>query len=182
MSSAISLHVRRLAAPLFAALAVAVCWGAFSATGASALTAVVCKGVSEVSYSPALTNTLANRTITEEASYASCVSPTDPDLHSVTVSPIVRTGQASCLTPLGSYSGSATLEWNTGATSTYDYNATASVVDGQVVTVVTGSISAGELVNASTLQETVLLGDLTACSGSGLTSESGQSVLKFLGL
>lgn len=166
----------RTALACSAALAGAVCCGAL-ASNASALGVVVCDGSGQVTFSPALTNTLATRTITQSGTYATCVAPLNPSLHTVTIAPESETGMASCLVPLGTYSQTSTLRWNTGQTSTFTYNVTASIDDGEFVLLLTGSITAGLLNGATATNELVLESDPTACAGSGVTLSSGPAVL-----
>jgi hypothetical protein len=176
-----SIARRRLAVLPLVLLAGAVCCGAFGVTGASALSLTTCTGTNSVTYSPPLTNTLTTTRITDQSTFGTCLS-TQSGIRSATIANGTVTGPSSCTAVLGSFSTTNTIVWNTGQTSRFDFDGTVTEVDGEFVIVLTGSITAGLFSGATATEQTTLLGDLTACGGSGLASNSGPSVLTIVRL
>jgi hypothetical protein len=56
------------------------------------------------------------------------------------------------------------------------------LADGQFVITFVGAVTAGLFTGADVNVDTVLLGDLNACSGAGLSSNSGPTTLTIAGL
>lgn len=172
--------MRKLLALTTAMLATGVVAGAV-APGASALTSVVCNGRNDVTYSPALTNSLQQTTIASATSWATCVSPTHPSIVAGSTGNQISKSE-SCMSLLGGFSSSNTITWNTGQTSTFTFNGSTEEVDGQYVIVLTGSITSGLFTGALASEQTTLLGDLTACSSAGIAANGGPSLLQIIGL
>jgi hypothetical protein len=143
---------------------------------------VTCNGINTVTYSPALTNTTQTTRITDDSAFGTCTSLTNPGIVSATVHNGTVTVPASCTALLGLFSTTNTIVWNTGQTSTFTFNGYTSEVDGQFVIALTGSISSGLFAGATATEETTLLGDLGACSGSGISTNAGPSELSIAGL
>lgn len=172
--------MRKLLVLSLTTLAVGVVGGA-AAPGASALTQVTCNGLNGVTYAPALTNTLQTTTITSTSNWATCVSATHPSIVAGSTGNQIS-GPSSCTAVLGPFSSANTITWNTGQTSTFTFNGYVTEVNGQFVIVLTGSITSGLFTGALATEQTTLLGDLSACSGAGLSSNSGPSLLTIAGL
>jgi hypothetical protein len=172
--------MRKLMVLAIAMLTAGVVGGA-TAPGASALTQVTCNGLNSVTYTPALTNTLKTTTIASASNWATCVSLTHPGIVAGSTSNSIN-GPASCTSVLGSFSDANTITWNTGQTSTFTFNGNVNQVNGQFVIALTGSITSGLFAGAVAVEATTLLGDLSACAGSGVAFNSGPSVLTIAGL
>jgi hypothetical protein len=74
------------------------------------------------------------------------------------------------------------ITWNTAQTSTFTFTGSTEEVDGEYVIVLTGSITSGLFTGSAATEQTTLLGDLSACSGAGLSTNSGPSLLEIVGL
>jgi hypothetical protein len=172
--------MRKLLVLTLTMLAAGVVGGAL-APGASALTQVTCNGLNSVTYTPALTNTTTTTTIASASNWATCVSLTHPAIVAGTTSNSIS-GPSSCTAVLGPFSSANTITWNTGQTSTFTFNGYVTAVDGQFVIVLTGSITAGLFTGALATEQTTLLADLSACSGSGIAVNGGPSLLTIVGL
>jgi hypothetical protein len=172
--------MRKLLAVTTATVAMGVV-AAAAAPGASALSLVTCNGLNTVTYSPALTNTAKQTTITSSTSWATCVSPTHPSVTAGSTGNQISKLE-SCTSALGGFSSSNTITWNTGQTSTFTFNGYTQEINGQYVIVLTGSITAGLFTGALATEQTTLLGDLTACSGAGISSNGGPAPLEIVGL
>lgn len=92
---------------------------------------------------------------------------------------------ASCISPIQSGSGTETLTWNDGTTSTWNWSSTvATNAAGQLVGTYDGEIVAGRYAGAS-LNNIVIEPntDVTACFASpGLTQTIGTATWTFIGL
>ncbi|WP_299540765.1 hypothetical protein [uncultured Streptomyces sp.] len=114
---------------------------------------VTCAVTLETQFSPGLTFTEQSTTLSFDARYRTCVSD-DPTLTSGTrtaSSTVVR----SCNSLAGTSSGTYTISWNNGQSSTINYSRSATYVAGQAVQVDTGIVASGEFSGRNYLYETV---------------------------
>jgi hypothetical protein len=156
----IALSARFVIAPvLLASLLV----GLQAATVGTASTAsadvadATCVGTQTTTYSPGLTLVPTQQNIQISWIYAPCVSVSEPAISSA-LSSATRQAPVSCLS-IGQVGSSVrVITWNTGQTSTFSYNAMSSIVNGDTVVTLTGSITAEEVIVSPSLN---LLGCLT---------------------
>jgi hypothetical protein len=141
---------------------------------------LTCTENESVSYSPGLLNT---RRPVDVSVYnvLSCTSPTDPAVTGGHVQATVHGLDRSCTDLTASGSGSYTITWNTGETSTINYNRSANHVLGTLVIVENGTVTAGKFTGDSTTHVVALLNlDLLAClTEPGLTTASGIGTYVF---
>ncbi|MGW4652068.1 hypothetical protein [Kitasatospora sp. NPDC004289] len=164
-----------------AACATALACGAVLAASApaSAATQVTCVGTTTVDFSPAITNTTQTVSVIGTDVATGCLSLTHPGLTSFNA-PFSGTATQSCTTFFGGGSGTETLYWNDGTTSTWNYTNSFSNVNGTKVGTSTGTIAAGTLAGASVTQSITFANlDLTACSTTGLSHLSGTDTWTF---
>lgn len=130
-----------------------------------------------MSYAPGLTYTPQSVSLTASGVYARCVSTDRPDITSGTYSVTRTSPQASCLTLLGSTSGTRTYHWNTGETSTIQFVDTNSYVAGNLVIEQVGTVISGVFAGQTSSGTLTLTGNLLACLSTGLTTLAGPNVL-----
>ncbi|MFH8755937.1 hypothetical protein [Streptomyces atroolivaceus] len=96
------------------------------------------------SYNPPLTNTVQNVAISVTASFAPCVSLSQPGITSGGFSVTEPTPQPrSCADILSARPTAATITWNTGQTSTISGNATTTIVGALLHSDLTGTVTSG---------------------------------------
>ncbi|MFI0421016.1 hypothetical protein [Spongiactinospora sp. 9N601] len=145
-----------------------------AAAATAAATLINCLGTTTVSFSPGLTTTPRSVVTSGQDDATTCLSLTHPGLTSF-VGPFSGTATQSCTTFFGSGSGTETLYWNDGTTSTWHYTNDFANVNGTKVGASTGRISSGALAGAEVTQTITFANlDLTACATpAGLTEISG---------
>jgi hypothetical protein len=150
---------------------------AVAAPGAQATTLFTCGGSTVARYSPALTNT--PQTVTFSGSWVlgpclNVLNPLELRTGSATSAPHAVSG-ASCDNLDNGSSGTKTIRWSTGTTTTYTYNQTASSVAGVGrVIVQQGTVTSGDFNGDAILLEEVLAsGQFTACGSTGIDSADG---------
>jgi len=154
------------------------------ALDARAVTLVTCSGTDDVHFSPGLTYSQQSVALSGQDS-ASCTSLTDPSLHSVS-DPFGGTVPLTCddLTTSG-VEATETLYWNGGSSLTSQWDATNHIelVNGNLVSVLSGPITSGTLAGVTlTVTVTMVASQLDACSQSGgLQHLSGPSTWVFSG-
>lgn len=94
-------------------------------------------------YSPPLTNTPQASASSLSWQLGPCVSASVPDLTSGTHSAANAPRERTCLELLGARSGTRTITWNTGDTSTLSMNGTTTVVGALLVVTYTGTVTSG---------------------------------------
>lgn len=150
---------------------------ALTSTPASAMVGdVICPaGNQSQTYSPGLTDTPQPVAASYNVSLGICTSLSHLNLTSGTSSDSIHIAQYSCLDLLTESAGSQTFTWNTGQTSTFTFNRTVAMVNGNIVLTLTGAISSGLFTGDSALLTIVEPAtDLLACETSaGLTSAAG---------
>jgi hypothetical protein len=103
---------------------------------------LTCTTVQRTAYSPGVTFTPSQQTISITTIDAPCVSTTRPDITAGTAA-FTFPGVRSCLTLDQSSSGTSSIKWNTGETSVYTYISTSQTVAGQIVVIITGAVTSG---------------------------------------
>lgn len=135
---------------------------------------LTCTENQSVSYSPGLLTTRRPVDVSVH-NILSCTSLTDPAVTRGHVQATIHGLNRSCTDLAAAGSGSYTITWNTGETSTISYNRSASYVLGTLVIVETGTVTAGKFTGDSTTHIVELLNlTLLAClTEPGLTTASG---------
>lgn len=112
-----------------------------------------------------------------------CVSPLPPFAFSGSTS-FTSTSTLSCLSLTAANAGTDVITGSSGRTSTFAYNRTVTIVQGQTVVTLTGSITAGDFAGATGVETITSVSlDLTACTTTqGITSTYGVSELTITGL
>jgi hypothetical protein len=179
----------RMLAALAALLAAIASAAVIAPSDASAGTDLVtCTGQETVSWSPPLTNTPQDTTVTIEGMLGalgnpgSCVS-VGTSVSSVSYREVFSFPNDSCTTAGINLPGSRVFTWDNGQSSTFTF--TASIVNGvgtEIVTL-TGTITAGRF-DGDPAVETIEVPQLdpALCAGSGITSNSAQAELEILPL
>ncbi|WP_237101967.1 hypothetical protein [Nonomuraea sp. MG754425] len=168
---------------ILAALSALVLSGAAAVAAPAPAAAVValvnCTGTTAVEFSPALTNTAQTVSVSGQDEATLCVSLTHPALTGF-LGPFSGTATQSCTTFFGSGSGTETLYWTNGTTSTWNYTNGFTNANGTKIGTSTGVISSGTLAGASVTQTITFANlDLTACSTTGLSEISGLDTWTF---
>jgi hypothetical protein len=179
----------RTLAALAALLAATALAAVIAPSVASASTDIVtCTGQETVSWSPPLSNTPHDTTVTIDGRLGALGSPgtctsVGTSASSVSYHEVFAFPSDSCTTAGIDLPGSRTFTWDNGQTSTFTF--TASIVNGvgtEIVTL-TGSITAGRF-SGETAVETIQVPQLDPllCAGSGITSNTAQAELEILPL
>jgi hypothetical protein len=113
-----------------------------ASTASADVADATCVGTQTTTYSPGLTLVPAQQNIQISWIYAPCVSASEPAISSG-LSSATRQASVSCLSIGQVGSSIRVITWNTGQTSTFSYNAMSSIVNGDTVVTLTGSITAG---------------------------------------
>lgn len=167
-----------------AALAVVVAAAllAFSSTQASAIVDASCIGQQTTTFSPGLTNAPQPSTAQVTNALTTCISLTDPLIASGSSGATINYPARSCIDLLDGARGvSTTFRWNTGRTSTFTYDLTVNSVEGPIVAVLSGTITAGQFRGAIGRAVVVLGADLTRClTPAGLSAATGPYLLDVL--
>jgi hypothetical protein len=141
---------------------------------------LTCAGTQTATFSPGLLLTPQTVTIGLDAVMAPCVSAEDPTLTSGTQSLSFATTQ-SCL-DLVPASGTKTYQWSNGQSSTFTFTAVKSNTGGQYVAVATGTITAGQFVGSTAVEQTTGPAPnlLNCLAPPGITSRFNTVVLEIL--
>ncbi|MEU3462995.1 hypothetical protein ABZ721_24020 [Streptomyces sp. NPDC006733] len=178
LSRVIGIRLRRVLAVLVTIACAGLVSVAGTATSHAALADIVCTTSGTTTYNPGLTYTPQTSAITTQTAFAPCVSLSAPLVTSGARSANFSRPDQSCLTLLESGTGTNTITWNTGQTTTAQFTVTSTVAGGIRTTTQTGTVTAGlftgdtflNVVTAPTtdLLNCVLPGGLTSTSGTGL--------------
>ena len=156
----------------------------------AAVTAMSCTGWDHATFSPGLTDTLRSTTVTndEDLNVLDAFSPTGS---CVAVGSAATAGEldvtvvapSSC-TQIISLTGTHTIAWNDGRSSTIPYTATIARGDSTTVITLTGTVSSGEFSGDSVVQTYTALNTAFAACGSpsGLPSLDLALTLTITGL
>lgn len=153
-----------------ALLVLALCGLSAHASGS-----VICGGTATIDYSPPLTAVAQPTTATVNASLSPCVSPTNPAITSASVR-FAASGVLSCAVPFPA-SGTATIGWNTGSSSTFSHTETVSFQPPSLVITLTGTISGGLLSGLLAQLSLSFPFDPLACITTGIARLSGSATL-----
>ncbi len=167
-------------------LLVVLLWLACLPLGASAQFLVHCTGTETATFTPGLTNTPTMTQVSTDTNLSSCVHLLVPPLLMPATSSSNPVREYSCLTLIGGGTSNRVINWANGETSHYTAQVTSNIVQGNLVVVRTGVITAGRYAGRSivgTVVLTPLLGSSpdigTKCATpEGLTSLSGVTTLE----
>lgn len=156
---------------------IAVCLAGVVATSTPAAASpalVTCAGTTTVAFSPGLNNTPQTVSVSGQDTASVCLSLTHPELTGF-AGPFSGTATQSCTSLFAGGSGTETLYWNNGQSSSWSYTNSFSNVNGTKIGTSTGPIVSGVLAGATVTQTITFANlDLTACTTSqGLTTLSG---------
>ncbi|MFE5512092.1 hypothetical protein ACFQ9J_15970 [Streptomyces sp. NPDC056529] len=168
---------RRRAVSLLTTLA-AICASPFLAAPAQAAPLdLTCTGSQTLNYSPGLTLTPQNVTVSGGGTFT-CISLADPTLTAggFTVPP----NNATLGCGLTGGSGTFTYQWNNGTTSTITATSVATVNLGAIQIISTGTVVAGQFTGDNAVFTwTGTSSELTACLTSGVSQYNGTTTLTF---
>jgi hypothetical protein len=141
---------------------------------------LTCAESETVSYSPGLLSTRRPVDVSVH-NVLSCTSLVDPAVTGGLVRATIPDLDRSCTDLAASGSGSYTIAWNTGESSTIGYSRSANYVLGTLVIVENGTVTAGKFVGDSVTHVVELLNiNLLACLAEpGLTGASGIGTYVF---
>lgn len=170
---------RLLAVGLCAPVAAAALLVAGPAAPASAAALdVVCTGSLTNTYTPGLT--LENQTVSVSniSTYFPCVSLSEPAVTSGTTEVTVK-ANTSCLSLLTPGTGAKPITWNTGETSTFTFERTATSAGAVTVVTLTGKVVSGPFTGAEVVEtETFpVLNVLDCLAPNGLRTRSAVVTL-----
>jgi hypothetical protein len=139
-----------------------------------------CLGTWAVTYDPPITNDLRLVHGVLTGSFPAC---TDLGAFNASYTQVFD-DVVSCTEVFSAGSASRTYVWGSPAAvpSTFTYNWTTSLVNGQAVITNVGTITSGRYAPDSAIQvATIVTLDLLACAGDGISSLSGPTTLTILG-
>lgn len=141
---------------------------------------LTCTETESVSYSPGLLTTRRPVDVSVH-NVLSCTSLTHPAVTQGHVLATIHDLERSCTDLAASGSGSYTITWNTGETSTIGYTRSANYVLGTLVIVENGTVTSGTFTGDSVTHvvELANLGLLACLAEPGLTSASGIGTYVF---
>lgn len=134
-----------------------------------------------LSFSPALTINPQTETLTSHSDLGPCVSLSQPAITSGTWTSVTpNVPGMTCLGLLGTNTGTHTITWNTGQTSTVSGNRVSNLVGATLVVTLTGTVTSGVFAGGTVVEQFVGVStDLVACT-LGLGSVSSiDSTLEF---
>ncbi|HEU5469858.1 MAG TPA: hypothetical protein VFV67_04340 [Actinophytocola sp.] len=140
---------------------------------------LACTVSSTITYSPGITLTPSNQTVTWSVQYSGCTSTTG-----ATVTTGSRGGsitrERSCLAVEPPLDGTRTITWNDATTSVVDSTGLAVDAGGQTVYTITGTVISGRF-TGDTFLEVVTQSSLNllACATTGVTSQTGTGAVTF---
>jgi hypothetical protein len=165
----------RITATLIALLLIAVGPIPFStAEAAAAGTDLTCTPPSSASlrFNPPLTNSPQPSLFSISRQYGPCVAPTHPEVTAGVSTVAGLTPDATCARLLGAQPVTITITWNTGQTTTLSGNSVNSIVGVNLVSITTGTVTAGLFAGDTFVHTAVYTGtDLLLClAGLGTVS------------
>jgi hypothetical protein len=145
-----------------------------------------CAGTAQANYSPGLTLVPRPTIVIFDESYGTCTSTSQPAIASATTPPRMVTDERSCATLLDAPPNpvTQTVTWNTGQTSTFQYNRVVTIVGGVLQATGTGIVTSGLFQGASVVKIVILpnldpLQTLACATPAGLTGFNGTASLTF---
>lgn len=175
--------VRRLGNVLLRGAFLAVLASPVGAALAVEPVSVICElGTSTRSFSPAATMNPQNINVSTASAFSNCVTLVGQVVlnGSVTTGPNLQTG-LTCSSPLTTGAGEATVTWNTGETSRFDYTAVEVSVAGlSTVVTYTGTVLHGKFYGSTatwTIVYTTALLNLACLNPAGVSSLGGIAQL-----
>lgn len=147
---------------------------------------VTCTGMEAVSYSPGLTYTPHDTTVTINGSLGSlgsaarpgaCVAP-GAGITSATYTEVFNRPGASCVQAAFNGPGARVITWNDGQTSTFTFTAQIQTLPAASIVTLTGTITAGRF-TGRTAVETIQIPQLNLlqCSTTGITASTDLATL-----
>jgi hypothetical protein len=142
---------------------------------------VICAGTIRATYMPGLLQTPQQVARTANFIFSPCISLADPNVTAGTAMES-STRLRSCLDPLAAISGNLTIEWSTGETSVFTYNASSNDAEGELVTVELGTITAGKFTGRTAIATITLpsLGPVECGASPGVTNRFGPVTFTIL--
>lgn len=167
-------------ASLLMLAAAAVVVGPQSGAAAGVLD-LTCTSVQTTTYSPGVTLSPKQQDVTVSTVAAPCTSLTEPDIKSGKASFSLQ-GERSCLDLDQAGSGTASITWNTGATSVFTYSSQTETVAGQVIVTSQGIVDSGPFKDAAVVQvlASPTLGLLDCLFDPGITERTGTGVIQII--
>ncbi|MFC6061272.1 hypothetical protein [Streptomyces ochraceiscleroticus] len=146
-------------------------------------TEVVCNGSQDQKYSPGLKLVATPQTFSETTTYDICRPLSELGIASGTSESTGKTPPMTCVDALRNNHVSKKITWNTGKTSTFTYDVTATHVGGQTVVTRTGTITSGAFAGQPARE--VITGptpDTLKCLKGGITERTGVATLTIFAL
>lgn len=144
---------------------------------------VDCTGKEDVTYSPGLTLTPQDTSVTIRGSLGSiapgcsCAAP-GTDITSATYTQVLTWPGASCSQPGFNAPGTRTFTWNDGTTSTFPYTAQIATTPTASIVTLTGTISEGRFQGHTAVEQIVIpQPSALECAGTGLTNSTDSTSL-----
>lgn len=140
---------------------------------------ITCTISSVVTYSPGMTLVSSPQNVTFDVHYNNCVSPSQPTITSAnpTGSAVEDVGCLQGIVP--PQSGTFTITWNTGQTSTFDYLTVEAQADGQDIYTTTATVTSG-VFTGDTMEEIISENSpnlLNCLVPPGVTSQTGTGTI-----
>ena len=141
---------------------------------------VVCLGTTAITYSPGLRTSMQGSAIEvhELDTYAPCIS-TDP---TVTAASDIFVGKLplSCNLPMFAATADLDVKWSNGKSSTFHFNFTTHISEGQMIILGQGSVRSGLFSGATALVQYTYIhpSDQLCDTTTGVTNASGQTALQ----
>jgi hypothetical protein len=151
-----------------------------SPAGAKALDVVTCLGAHSAEWSPGVTNTEQQHTVVTDTNW-DCTRLLNPLWSTSATFHEEFQAEFSCSSLLDAVPVTWTVQWEDGATSTFQFTASVNSVAGNLVILAPGTITAGRYAGSNATATFTLLNlastlELACASPEGVTGASGPSV------
>jgi hypothetical protein len=164
-----------------AALTLLAGLGLIAAPAAHALSTVVCPaGTAALTFDPGVTLTPRFINVHADATFAPCVSTTNPGIVSATAS-VTASGTLSCLT--GATTGTQRISWSDGSHSDISFTGVVGVQPGgQKAVVITGKVTGGAFVGGTVAETLIFITtqSLQCLTPKGITSGGGPATITII--
>ncbi|WP_027343144.1 hypothetical protein [Hamadaea tsunoensis] len=139
---------------------------------------VTCGGNQTTTYNPGLTDTPRTLVRSGQNNHTPCVATVSPFAFSGSTS-FTSTSTLSCLSLTAANTGVDVITWSFGATSTFAYDRTVTIAEGQTVVTLDGTVTSGVFAGAHATETitSVALDLLDCATATGITSTYGISEL-----